>query len=271
MRNETENVTNLLVAWSDGDAVALEQLMAIVYQELRRIANYHLAHERPNHTLDSAALVNEAYIRIIDQRHVSWQNRAHFFAIAARLMRRILVDYARARVVAKRGGNAVKVDSDSAAAMSVKTNSAVQKLLQLSTTSVQRPPPPRKHLMQVLLDRRFTLEEYENLTYMNVPDFVREKDLLRFWGSLSTRQITNVGDLQNANRIAGDLQAKGWDTTIRQARQMHARSFRTGNFTWHLKRRWRLATRFFRLIRAVGNHRRAAHLQIVAIGRRIQR
>ena len=90
MRDETKNVTNLLVAWSDGDAVALEQLMAIVYQELRRIANYHLAHERPN-TLDSAGLVNEAYIRIIDQRHVSWQNRAHFFAIAARLMRRILV------------------------------------------------------------------------------------------------------------------------------------------------------------------------------------
>src|SRR3954463_5967111 len=107
MRNETENVTNLLVAWSGGDAVALEQLMAIVYQELRRVANYQLAHERPNHTLDSAALVNEAYLRIIDQRHVSWQNRAHFFAIAARLMRRILVDYARARVVAKRGGNAV--------------------------------------------------------------------------------------------------------------------------------------------------------------------
>ena len=85
-------------------------------------------------------------------------------------------------------------------------------------------------LMQVLLDRRFTLEEYENLTYLNVPELAQKKDLLRFWGSLSTRQITNVGDLQNANRIAGDLQARGWDVTIRQARQMHARSFRTGNF-----------------------------------------
>jgi hypothetical protein len=85
-------------------------------------------------------------------------------------------------------------------------------------------------LMQVLLDRRFTLEEYENLTYMNVPELAQKKDLLRFWGSLSTRQITNVGDLQNANRIAGDLQARGWDTTIRQARQMHARAFRNGNF-----------------------------------------
>jgi hypothetical protein len=85
-------------------------------------------------------------------------------------------------------------------------------------------------LIQVLLDRRFTLEEYENLTYLNVPEMAKEKDLLRFWGSLSTRQITNVGDLQNANRIAGDLEARGWDVTIRQARQMHARAFRTGNF-----------------------------------------
>ena len=85
-------------------------------------------------------------------------------------------------------------------------------------------------LIQVLLDRRFTLEEYENLTYMNVPELALKKDLLRFWSSLSTRQITNVGDLQNANRIAGDLQARGWEVTIRQARQMHARSFRSGNF-----------------------------------------
>ncbi len=85
-------------------------------------------------------------------------------------------------------------------------------------------------LMQVLLDRRFTLEEYENLTYLNVPEIAVKKDLLRFWGSLSTRQITNVGDLQNANRIAGDLQARGWEVPIRQGRQMHARSFRSGNF-----------------------------------------
>jgi hypothetical protein len=85
-------------------------------------------------------------------------------------------------------------------------------------------------LIQVLLDRRFTLEEYENLIYMKAPDFIQEKGLQRFWASLSTRQITNVGDLQNANRIAGDLQARGWETTIRQARQMHARMFRSGNF-----------------------------------------
>ena len=85
-------------------------------------------------------------------------------------------------------------------------------------------------LIQVLLDQRFTLQEYENLTYLKVPELIAKKDLLRFWGSLSTRQITNVGDLQNANRIAADLEARNWDVTIRQARQMHARSFRSGNF-----------------------------------------
>jgi hypothetical protein len=85
-------------------------------------------------------------------------------------------------------------------------------------------------LIQVLLDRRFTLEEYENLAYLNMPELVQQKELQRFWGSLSTRQITNVGDLQNANRIAAALQSRGWDVTIRQARQMHARAFRTGNF-----------------------------------------
>src|SRR5215467_11613644 len=85
-------------------------------------------------------------------------------------------------------------------------------------------------LIQVLLDRRFTLDEYENLTYLSLPELVQKKELQRFWNSLSTRQITNVGDLQNANRIAAGLQARGWDVTIRQARQMHARSFRSGNF-----------------------------------------
>jgi hypothetical protein len=85
-------------------------------------------------------------------------------------------------------------------------------------------------LIQVLLDRRFTLAEYENLAYLNLPEMVQRKELIRFWNSLSTRQITNVGDLQNATRIAGVLQAGGWDPAIRQARQMHARSFRSGNY-----------------------------------------
>src|SRR5262245_14146355 len=97
-------VTRLLLAWSGGDAGAREELLPLVYQELRRIARQRLRHERPGHTLQPTALVHEAYMKLVDLRYVRWQSRAHFFAVAAQLMRRILVDHARARGAAKRGG-----------------------------------------------------------------------------------------------------------------------------------------------------------------------
>jgi RNA polymerase sigma factor (TIGR02999 family) len=114
-----QTMTQLLSAWSDGDKVALEQLMPLVYQELHRLAARHLASERAGHTLQPTALVNEAYLRLIDQKRVRWQTKAHFLAIAAHMMRRILVDYARARRYAKRGGGAPVVTLDEAAALSV--------------------------------------------------------------------------------------------------------------------------------------------------------
>src|ERR1051325_6958004 len=92
-----QEVTQLLVAWSQGDEQALEQLMPLVYRELHRLAERHLGRERAGHTLQTTALVHEAYLRLVDQQEVRWQNRAHFFAIAAQMMRRILVDHARAR------------------------------------------------------------------------------------------------------------------------------------------------------------------------------
>lgn len=97
-------VTRLLSHASDGDREALDQLIPFVYAELRRIAKRQLGRERPGHTLDSAALVHEAYLKLVDQEGVEWQNRAHFFGIAARSMRTILIDHARARSTAKRGG-----------------------------------------------------------------------------------------------------------------------------------------------------------------------
>jgi len=111
------NLTQLLVAWSDGDAAALEQLMPLVYAELRRLARRRLARER-GRSLQTTALVHEAYLRLIDQRSVRWQNRAHFFAIAARMMRRILVDHARARQCGRRGDGAVPVSLDTVAEVS---------------------------------------------------------------------------------------------------------------------------------------------------------
>ena len=104
-----ENLTRLLIEWSNGDSQALEKLAPIVYDDLRRLARRHLQSESPNHTLQGTALVHEAYLRLIDQRHVRWQNRAHFFGISAQLIRRILVDHARARKAEKRGGDGEKV------------------------------------------------------------------------------------------------------------------------------------------------------------------
>jgi len=118
MVTPAQTLTQLLSAWSDGDKAALEQLMPMVYQELRRLAVRHLAHEREGHTLQATALVNEAYLRLIDQKRVRWQNRAHFLGIAAQMMRRILVDYARARRYAKRGGGAPVVSLDEASTLS---------------------------------------------------------------------------------------------------------------------------------------------------------
>ena len=103
------DVTQLLIAWSDGDQAARERLMSVVYEELHRLARRYMRRESPGHTLQTSALVHEAFIRLVDQRNVQWQNRSHFFGIAAQMMRRILVDYARSRNFAKRGGGAVKM------------------------------------------------------------------------------------------------------------------------------------------------------------------
>jgi len=106
------DVTQLLVAWGNGDQTARDQLMPLVYTELHRLAHRHIKKERPGHTLQTSALVNEAFLRLVDQRDVHWQSRAHFFGIAAQMMRRILVDYARSRRYAKRGGDARQVSLD---------------------------------------------------------------------------------------------------------------------------------------------------------------
>lgn len=97
-------VTQLLIAWSNGDQAARDRLMSVVYEELHRLARRYMRRESPGHTLQTSALVNEAFLRLVDQRNVHWQNRAHFFGIAAQMMRRILVDYARNRSSNKRGG-----------------------------------------------------------------------------------------------------------------------------------------------------------------------
>ena len=113
-RRSPEHITGLLVAWSRGEESALAQLTPLVHGELRRLARAQLRRERDDHTLPTDALVNEAYVRLVDLGRVDWRDRAHFFALSARLMRRILVDYARARLYQKRGGGAQRVSLEDA-------------------------------------------------------------------------------------------------------------------------------------------------------------
>lgn len=117
MTTSPQQVTKLLVDWSNGDQQALEHLTPLVYGELRRLAGRYLRKERPDHTLQSTALVHEAYLRLIDQKNVRWQNRAHFFGVAAQMIRRILVDHARSKHAVKRGASAPKLSLDEAIAL----------------------------------------------------------------------------------------------------------------------------------------------------------
>lgn len=116
MDTPEEDITTLLVRWGHGDQQALDALTPLVYQELRRLANARLRRERQDHTLEGTALVHEAYLRLVDQKQVQWRSRNQFYALAAELIRRILVDHARARVAAKRGGGGVKLSLDEAVA-----------------------------------------------------------------------------------------------------------------------------------------------------------
>jgi len=118
-------VTQLLAEWSHGDDAALGELTPLVYEELRRLAHHFMKGQRPDHTLQTTALVDEAYLRLADQTSPSWQNRAHFFAVAARAMRQILVNYAKSSRAQKRGGGALKIELDEAAIVSPEQSQAI--------------------------------------------------------------------------------------------------------------------------------------------------
>ena len=117
---QTQEVTQLLLAWSDGDESALGRLIPLVHEELRRLAHRYMTGERGGHMLQTTALVNEAYMRLVDSSRVRWQNRVHFYAVSAQLMRRILVDYARSRNYQKRGGLMRQVDFNEAVLVSTR-------------------------------------------------------------------------------------------------------------------------------------------------------
>lgn len=143
-RSDPHQVTELLSDWSEGDQAALEKLTPLVYEELRRLAHYYMERQRPDHTLQTAALVNEAYLRLADQTQPNFANRAHFFAVAAKAMRQILVDHAKASLRQKRGGGVSKVQLDETALVSperprmiLEVNDALQRLATLDSRAAQ--------------------------------------------------------------------------------------------------------------------------------------
>lgn len=122
---EKSEITQLLTGWSKGEQGALEKLTPLVYDELHRLAHRYMAREKPGHTLQTTALVNEVYLRLVDVQNVNWQNRAHFLAICARMMRRILTDFARARIGLRRGGKLVHLSLEEGLAVSAEMNADV--------------------------------------------------------------------------------------------------------------------------------------------------
>ena len=138
---ESANLTELLAEWSDGKTDALDRLMPLVETELRRIAHNYMRRENENHTLQTSALVNEAFLKLVEQKAVFWQNRAHFFALSSQIMRRILINYARDRVATKRGGNAQHVSLENVAVLSpeksaeiIALNEALENLAKIDNT-----------------------------------------------------------------------------------------------------------------------------------------
>jgi RNA polymerase sigma factor (TIGR02999 family) len=174
------DVTQLLVRWSGGDQAALEQLMPLVYVELRRLASGYLRRERRDHTLQSTALVHEAFMRLVNQQEVKWQSRAHFFAIAAQMIRRILVDYARSQHAEKRGSGAVRLELDAALAIPLKTdvdlvllNDALDRLAQLD--------PRQSRLVELRFFAGLSIEETAEVMQLSPATIKREWNSARAW------------------------------------------------------------------------------------------
>jgi RNA polymerase sigma factor (TIGR02999 family) len=170
----------MLVQLSSGDKNAVNQLMPLVYDELRRIAASHLRRERPGHTLQSTALVHEAYMRLIDQRSVEWRNRAHFFAIASRMIRRILVDHARGHQAAKRGAGAPRLSLDEAIGVPGGRDLDLV-ALDDSLEALAKIDPDQSRLVELRYFAGLTIEETAEVMQISPATVSREWNAARAW------------------------------------------------------------------------------------------
>jgi RNA polymerase sigma-70 factor (ECF subfamily) len=180
MRSTDSEVTGLLISWSNGDEAALDQLLPIVERELHRIARAHMNRENPGHTLQTTALVNEAYLKLVNQRNVKWQNRAHFFAIAARSMRQILIDHARAQKRAKRGGQAQLVSLSDVA---IRENGKSQDLILLdeALNELAKVDPQKSRIVEMCYFGGLTMEEVAEVLGVSVVTVHRHWKFAKAW------------------------------------------------------------------------------------------
>jgi len=177
---EKRDVTQLLARWTKGDRAALDSLVPVVYGELRRMAARYLSRERPQHTLQPTALVHEAFVKLVDQRDVRWQNRAHFFGVAAQLMRRILVDHARERAAQKRGGGLTPIALDDALGATasnqvdvIAVDDALQRLASID--------PDQVRLVELRFFAGLTIEETAEVLGWSAGSVKREWTVAKAW------------------------------------------------------------------------------------------
>jgi RNA polymerase sigma factor (TIGR02999 family) len=176
----TQEITQLLVAWNNGDNAALELLAPLVHQELHRLAKRKMAGEGPGHILQTTALVNEAYLRLIDWKNVNWQNRAHFFGLAAKIMRHILVDFARARRREKRGGEALQI-SLSEAAVIAREQSADLVALDDALQTLERLDPRQARVVELRFFAGLNLDETAEALKISVATVRRDWSMAEAW------------------------------------------------------------------------------------------
>ena len=189
MAPSPNDVTQLLAAWGNGDQAALDQLMPLVYSELHRIAHRYIKKERPGHTLQTSALLNEAFVRLVDQREVTWHSRAHFFAIAAQMMRRILVDYARSRRYAKRGGDAQQVSFDENLAVSSQRSGDIV-VLHESLIALADIDERKSKVVELRFFGGLSIEETAEVLGVSEGTVMRDWTLAKAWLRLAMSQTT---------------------------------------------------------------------------------
>ena len=173
-------ITELLAEWREGNQSALDELYPLVYDELHRLARRYMSRERKGHTLQTTALINEAYVRLVDQKNVNWANRSHFFAISAQIMRRILIDHARRHAYAKRGGGAQQVSLEEVAAVTADQGRELMRLDEALKSLAER-DPRRSQVVELRYFGGLNNEEIAGVLNVSENTVTRDWNMARAW------------------------------------------------------------------------------------------